>query len=633
MSAASRDSDASDRDVMQYEVVIVGAGPAGLACAIRLKQLKPALQVCVLEKAAAVGAHVALRRVLEPGPLEQLLPEWRDEYPGMKVPATEDDFRILTPRGSFKPVPDWLVRLLPRSMTYSTPFNNHGNYIISLGQLTAWLASRAEALGVEVFAGFAAAAPLFDERGAVQGVRIGDMGRDKDGTPGPNFTPGVEIHAPLTVLAEGARGSIAKQLIARFDLGARALPADLRARLQGAVAAARGARAPGTHRARARLAGGRAHLRRQLPLPPRQRPRVRRLHRRSRLPGPAPRSRSRLSSSTRTTRASRRCSRAARSSRPGRAPSPPAAGNRRRRWRCPARSSSAMPAARSISPRSRACTRRSARARSPAEHVAGSGGGAGFDARWRASVGGQELKRVRNFKPAFKRGLWVGLLNAAWETLTAGRSPWTLRNSADWSRLKKLAAFTSPERHWVERTLPPRDRVSFVFFAGNAHEENQPVHLKVADTIICAQRCAQRIRQSLRALLPGRRSTRWSTMATAGGACRSTPPTACTARPATSRTRTRSSPGPRPKAARDRTTSRCSTMSELWRPPAARIADANLTRFMRGVNARRGTRAVGLRGAVRLVAGGAGGFLERAGTLRRRARRMGRGSGARESRS
>src|SRR5580700_12074536 len=203
---------------MQYDVVIVGAGPAGLSCAIRLKQLKPDLSVCVLEKASAVGAQSLSGAVLEPGPLEQLLPEWPSEYPGMKVPAGVDEFRILTREGSFRPVPNWLVRLLPRSMTYSTPFNNHGNYIISLGQLTAWLATRAAALGVEVFAGFAAAAPLFDERGAVRGVRIGDMGRGKDGTPGPNFTAGVDIHAPLTVLAEGARGSIAKQLIATFDL-------------------------------------------------------------------------------------------------------------------------------------------------------------------------------------------------------------------------------------------------------------------------------------------------------------------------------------------------------------------------------------------------------------------------------
>ncbi len=125
------------------------------------------------------------------------------------------------------------------------------------------------------------------------------------------------------------------------------------------------------------------------------------------------------------------------------------------------------------------------------EHIAQTGAGSGFDARWRASQGGRELKRVRNFKPAFKRGMWLGLVNSAWETLTCGKSPWTLKNSADWSRLHKLDEFVSPQRHWVERTLPPRDRVSFVFFAGNAHDENQPVHLKVADTSICAQRCAR----------------------------------------------------------------------------------------------------------------------------------------------
>jgi electron-transferring-flavoprotein dehydrogenase len=126
-----------------------------------------------------------------------------------------------------------------------------------------------------------------------------------------------------------------------------------------------------------------------------------------------------------------------------------------------------------------------------AEHIAESGGGTGFDARWRASPGGRELQRARNFKPAFKRGLWLGLVNSAWEMLTGGRSPWTLKNTADWSRLRRLDEFHSPDRGWVERTLPPRDRVSFVFFAGNVHDESQPVHLKVADTRVCVERCTR----------------------------------------------------------------------------------------------------------------------------------------------
>src|SRR6201988_1749758 len=114
---------AIERAVMNYDVVIGGAGPAGLACAIGLKQRKPDARVCVLEKASAVGAHSLSGAVLEPGPLEQLLPEWRKEDPGMKVPATEEHFRVFTRASPFKPVPDWLVKLLPRSMTYSTPFN------------------------------------------------------------------------------------------------------------------------------------------------------------------------------------------------------------------------------------------------------------------------------------------------------------------------------------------------------------------------------------------------------------------------------------------------------------------------------------------------------------------------------
>jgi electron-transferring-flavoprotein dehydrogenase len=486
MSAA----DGVERDRLQYDVVVVGAGPAGLACAIRLKQLKPAISICVLEKASSVGAHSLSGAVLEPGPLEQLLPEWHKEYTGMKVPATEDEFRILTRRGSFKPVPDWLVKLLPRSMTYSTPFNNHGNYIISLGQLTPWLATKAEALGVEVFPGFAAAAPLFDEAGVVQGVRIGDMGLERNGEPGPNFTPGVEIHAPLTVLAEGARGSISKLLIARFDLARGHYPQtfalgykELWQLPAGRVRPGRIEHGLGWPADAHTYAGSflyhldndRVYVGYIVGLDY-QDPRL--------APFEAFQQYKNHPSVKPLLEGGEIVSAGARTIVAGGWQSTPTL---------------EMPGAILIGDAGGTLNFAKIKGvhqaiRSGAlagEHIAEAGSGAGFDARWRASVGGQELKRVRNFKPAFKRSLWVGLINSAWETLTAGHSPWTLKNSADWSRLRRLDEFESPERGWVERTLPPRDRVSFVFFAGNAHDESQPVHLKVADTRICVERCSR----------------------------------------------------------------------------------------------------------------------------------------------
>jgi electron-transferring-flavoprotein dehydrogenase len=479
-----------ERESLQYDAVIVGAGPAGLACAIRLKQLKPALSVCVLEKGSAVGAHSLSGAVLEPGPLEQLLPEWSQEYTGMKVPATEDDFRIFTKQGSFRPMPAWLVKLLPHSMTYSTPFNNHGNYIVSLGQLTQWLAAKAESLGVEVFPGFAAAAPLYEAGGAVKGVRIGDMGVGRNGEPGPNFTPGVEIHAPLTVIAEGARGSLAKQLIARFDLARGHCPQtfalgykELWQLPPGRVRPGRIEHALGWPADRRTYAGSflyhldndRVYVGyivgldyqdpRLVPFEAFQQyknhPQVKPLLEGGEI----------VSAGARTI----------------------AAGG----WQ--STPTLEMPGAILIGDAGGTLNFAKIKGVHQAirsgvlagEHIAATGGGAGFDARWRGSPGGRELRRIRNFKPAFKRGMWPGLLNSAWETLTAGHSPWTLRNTADWSRLARLDDFHSPERGWVERTLPPRDRVSFVFFAGNTHEESQPVHLKVADTRICIERCTR----------------------------------------------------------------------------------------------------------------------------------------------
>jgi len=202
---------AVQRDVMEYEVAIVGAGPAGLACAIRLKQLKPELSICVLEKAASLGAHSLSGAVMEPGPLDELLPQWREHAPAVCVPATRDEFLFMTRRKRFKlPTPPQMA--------------NHGNFIISLGQLIPILGQEAEKLGVDVFAGFAAAEALFDASGAVKGVRIGDMGVEKNGEPGPNFALGPEIHAKLTLFCEGCRGSISKQLIARFKLDAGKSP-------------------------------------------------------------------------------------------------------------------------------------------------------------------------------------------------------------------------------------------------------------------------------------------------------------------------------------------------------------------------------------------------------------------------
>src|ERR1700674_5070091 len=157
----------SDRDQMQYDFVVVGAGPAGLPCALRLKHLKPQTSICVLEKGSTVGAHSISGAVLEPGPLEALLPDWRASYSGMAVPAQHGEFYLLTASKA--------VRLpLPPTM------RNHGNVIVSLSQLTAWLAQQAEAAGIDIFPGFAATAPIYSAEGAVMGVRVGDMGLDKD---------------------------------------------------------------------------------------------------------------------------------------------------------------------------------------------------------------------------------------------------------------------------------------------------------------------------------------------------------------------------------------------------------------------------------------------------------------------
>ncbi|MAM09512.1 MAG: electron transfer flavoprotein-ubiquinone oxidoreductase, partial [Rhizobiaceae bacterium] len=198
-----------ERESMEFDVVIVGAGPSGLAAAIRLKQRNEDLSVVVLEKGAEVGAHILSGAVVDPSGIDALLPGWREEegHP-FQTEVTRDRFLLLGPAGSIT-LPNFVMPPL---------MNNHGNFIVSLGNVCRWLAEKAEALGVEIYPGFAAAEVLYDENGAVIGVATGDMGVERDGTPGPNFTRGMALLGKYVLIGEGVRGSLAKQLIARFAL-------------------------------------------------------------------------------------------------------------------------------------------------------------------------------------------------------------------------------------------------------------------------------------------------------------------------------------------------------------------------------------------------------------------------------
>ncbi|WP_119422148.1 electron transfer flavoprotein-ubiquinone oxidoreductase [Desertibaculum subflavum] len=201
-----------ERESMEFDVVIVGAGPAGLAAAIRLRQLAIAagteISVCVIEKGSEVGAHILSGAVVDPIGLNELMPDWREKGAPLKTPVTEDRFYILTEHNHI-PIPNFFMPPL---------MNNHGNYIVSLGNVCRWLAEQAEALEVNLFPGFAAAEVLYDEKGAVKGVATGDMGIGKNGEKKSGYQPGMELHAKYTFFAEGVRGSLTKTLFERFKL-------------------------------------------------------------------------------------------------------------------------------------------------------------------------------------------------------------------------------------------------------------------------------------------------------------------------------------------------------------------------------------------------------------------------------
>jgi electron-transferring-flavoprotein dehydrogenase len=476
MPVSGVSSMSESRDVMEYEVAIVGAGPAGLACAIRLKQLNPALTICVLEKAASLGAHSLSGAVLEPGPLDELLPTWRENPPDICVPATRDDFMFMTRHKRY------------RSPITPPQMNNHGNLIVSLGQLVVLLGAEAEKLGVDVFPGFAAAEALFDAAGAVMGVRIGDMGVEKNGERGPNFALGPEIHAKITMLCEGCRGSTSKQLIARYRLDAGKSPQTYGLGLKELWQLPAGRVQPGLIQHSAgwpldnSIYGGSFlyHLNKDRVYvgfvvgldyaDPRFKPfeafQQWKNH---------PDIKALLKGGEIIAGGARTIIEGGYQSMPTlEMPGAMLVGD--------AGGTLNMPKIKGIHQAIRS-------GMTAAAHYVQNGSSLGYDQRWRESPGGRELYKVRNIRPGFRRGLALGTANFGFETVTMGKVPWTLANHADDTALKRLDEYVSPDRGWSDRELPPRDRVAAVFFAATTHDENQPVHLHVADTNLCATRC------------------------------------------------------------------------------------------------------------------------------------------------
>jgi electron-transferring-flavoprotein dehydrogenase len=466
----------SEREVMEYDVVVVGAGPAGLAFAIRTKQLQAQVSVCVIEKASTIGGQILSGAVIEPAPLDALLPEWRERPPPICVPAKEDEFWLLSKTGG-------------RRLPLPPGMKNHGNFIVSLGAMCAWLAPQAEALGVEVFPGFAAVDNLYDEHGAIAGVRIGDMGVARDGSHKPGYTPGVDIKAKITVLAEGARGSLTKQLIERFDLARDCDPQGYSIGIKELWQVPAGRVSPGRivhsigwpadtgtyggsflyHLDQDRIALG--YVSGLDYRDPEYKP-WEAFQQWKNHPTVKP-----------LLEGGQILSAGARAIVTGGFQSLP-------KVEVPGAVLIGDTAGLLNVPKIKGTHQAIRSGMLAAEHlVANDLKAQGFDAKLRASPVVAELRRVRNVKPGFKKGMWFGLANAAWETATAGLSPWTLRNKPDWCSLDKVGEHEEPKRDYVQRELPPRDRLAGVYFAATEHDEDQPVHLHVRDTNICIERC------------------------------------------------------------------------------------------------------------------------------------------------
>ena len=461
------------RERMEYDVLIVGAGPAGLSCAIRLKQLAPQLSVCIVEKGSEVGAHLLSGAVLEPRALDELLPDWRKTDAPVTCAVTDDRFLFLTATKAFRlPTPP--------------PMENHGNFIISLGYFAKWLAGQAEALGVEIYPGFAAAEVLYDEAGTVTGIATGDAGIGKQSEPTDRFTRGVELHAKQTVFAEGCRGSLTKILFARFKLRDGCDPQtyglgikevweiDPAKHQQGLVQHSIGypldtvtyggswlyhwdnnlisiGFVVGLDYANPYLSPFEEFQRFK------QHPAIRAL----------------LTGGKRISYGARALNEGGLQSIPklsfpggvligdaaGFLNVPKIKGNH-------TAMKSGMIAAEAMA------------AHLAAETVTSEV--TSYRAKLEASWLWAELRTVRNIRPSFQRGLFAGMAYSAVDTLLRGRVPWTFRNHADDAQLRPARDF-KPIDYPKPDGVVSFDRLSSVFLSNTNHEEDQPPHLQLRD--------------------------------------------------------------------------------------------------------------------------------------------------------
>jgi electron-transferring-flavoprotein dehydrogenase len=461
------------RETMEYDVVIVGAGPSGLAAAIRLKQLAAAsereIAVCVIEKGSEVGAHILSGAVFEPRALDELLPDWKERGAPLITPAAEDRFVLLT---------------ATRAIRLPTPpqMNNHGNYIISLGNLCRWLAGQAEELGVEIYPGFAGAEVLYDEAGRVRGVATGTMGIGKDGKPTDHVQPGVELIGKETLFAEGCRGSLTKTLFERFDLRAGIDPQTFGIGIKELWEVEPAKHRPGlvTHTIGWPLDkstyGGSFlyHLEnnqvavgfvvgldyRNPFLSPFEEFQRFKTH-------PAIRP---------IFEGGRRISYGARALNEGGFQAIP-------QLDFPGGSIIGCAAGFLNVAKIKGSHTAMKSGMVAAETVFARLGGAAADYRsaMAASWVWDELRRVRNIRPSFRWGLWGGLAYSALDTYVfRGNAPWTMHHHADHLQLDK-AADSTPIPYPKPDGKITFDRLSSVFISNTNHEENQPPHLQLKD--------------------------------------------------------------------------------------------------------------------------------------------------------